>query len=118
MNLQPIEQVRQKMAHRAPLSHLEFENNPEPCYEIDAIFHGLWVRGHPPTDLEYGAPRIRAYDEQGNQTTHEEALDQLDEARYIALLHSSRYQQPLRRYHSQCVWGRAFSIGDLVLRLR
>jgi transposase InsO family protein len=33
-----------------------------------------------PMDLEYGAPRIRAYDEQGNQTTREEALDQLDEA--------------------------------------
>jgi hypothetical protein len=28
-----------------------------------------------PTDLEYGAPRIKAYDEQGNQTTREEALD-------------------------------------------
>jgi hypothetical protein len=28
-----------------------------------------------PTDLEYGAPRIRAYHEQGNQTTREEALD-------------------------------------------
>jgi hypothetical protein len=28
-----------------------------------------------PTDLEYGAPRIKAYDEQGNQTTCEEALD-------------------------------------------
>jgi hypothetical protein len=27
-----------------------------------------------PTDLEYGAPRIRAYNEQGNQTTREEAL--------------------------------------------
>jgi hypothetical protein len=28
-----------------------------------------------PTDLEYGTPRIRAYHEQGNQTTREEALD-------------------------------------------
>jgi hypothetical protein len=28
-----------------------------------------------PTDLEYGAPRIKAYDEQGNQITREEALD-------------------------------------------
>jgi hypothetical protein len=28
-----------------------------------------------PIDLEYGAPRIRAYNEQGNQTTREEALD-------------------------------------------
>jgi hypothetical protein len=28
-----------------------------------------------PMDLEYGALRIRAYDERGNQTTREEALD-------------------------------------------
>jgi hypothetical protein len=28
-----------------------------------------------PMDLEYGSPRIKAYDKQGNQTTHEEALD-------------------------------------------
>jgi hypothetical protein len=32
-----------------------------------------------PMDLEYGAPRIKAYDEQGNQTTRQEALDQLEE---------------------------------------
>jgi hypothetical protein len=69
-------------------------------------------------DLEYGALRIRTYDEQGNQTTHEEAFDQLDEARDIALLHSARYQQALRRYHSRRVQGRAFSVRDLVLRLR
>jgi hypothetical protein len=53
-----------------------------------------------PTDLEYGAPRIRAYNEQGNQTTREEALDQLDEAQEVVLLHSAKYQQALRRYHS------------------
>jgi hypothetical protein len=53
-----------------------------------------------PTDLEYGAPRIKAYDEEGNQTTCEEALDQLDEARDVALLHSARYQQALQCYHS------------------
>jgi hypothetical protein len=33
-----------------------------------------------PIDLEYGTPRIEVYDEHGNQTTREEALDQLDEA--------------------------------------
>jgi hypothetical protein len=33
-----------------------------------------------PTDLEYGALRIKAYDERGNHTTREEVLDQLDEA--------------------------------------
>jgi hypothetical protein len=71
-----------------------------------------------PTGLEYDAPRIKAYDEQGNQTTHEEVLDQLDEARDIMLLHSAKYQQALQCYHSQCIQGQAFSVGDLVLRLR
>ena len=44
-------------------------------------------------------------------------MDQLDEARDIALLRSAKYQQALRRYHSRRVRGRAFNVGDLVLRL-
>ena len=53
-----------------------------------------------PTDLDYGAPRIRAYDEQGAEASHKDAMDQLDEAHDIALLRSAKYQQVLRRYHS------------------
>ena len=30
-----------------------------------------------PTDLEYGSPRLQAYNEQSNRTTREDALDQL-----------------------------------------
>ena len=44
-----------------------------------------------PTDLDYGAPRIRAYDEQGANASHQDAMDQLDEARDIALLRSAKY---------------------------
>ena len=44
-------------------------------------------------------------------------MDQLDEARDTALLHSAKYQQALRRYHGRRVRDRAFNIGDLVLRL-
>jgi hypothetical protein len=51
-----------------------------------------------PTDLEYGSPRTKAYD----------ALDQLEEARDVALLHSARYQQSLRRYHARRVRSRDF----------
>ena len=40
-----------------------------------------------PTNLDYGAPRIRAYDEQGAKASHEDAMDQLDKARDVALLH-------------------------------
>jgi ribonuclease HI/transposase InsO family protein len=71
-----------------------------------------------PTDLEYGSPRTKAYDNQSNQTSQEDSLDQLEEARDIALLHSARYQQYLRRYHARRVRPRGFQVGDLVLRLR
>jgi hypothetical protein len=69
-----------------------------------------------PTDLEYGSPRTRAYDDQSNQTSREDSLDQLEEARDVALLHSARYQQSLQRYHARGV--RLRDLGDLVLRLR
>jgi hypothetical protein len=48
-----------------------------------------------PIDLEYGSSRLRAYSESSNQVNHEDSLDQLDEARDVALLHSARYQQSL-----------------------
>jgi hypothetical protein len=71
-----------------------------------------------PTDLEYGSPRTRAYDDQSNQTSREDPLDQLEEARNMALLHSARYQQSLRCYHARGVRPRDLQVGDLVLRLR
>jgi hypothetical protein len=71
-----------------------------------------------PTDLEYGSPRTRAYDDQSNQTSQEDSQDQLEEARDVALLHSAWYQQSLRRYHARGVRPRDFRVGDLVLRLR
>jgi hypothetical protein len=71
-----------------------------------------------PTDLEYGSPRTRTYDDRSNQTSREDSLDQLEEARDMALLHSARYQQSLRRYHARGVWSQDLQVGDLVLRLR
>jgi transposase InsO family protein len=69
-----------------------------------------------PTDVEYGSPRLRAYNEQNNDAARENALDQLEEACDVALLHSARYQQSLRRYHDQHVRKRDLNVGDLVLR--
>jgi hypothetical protein len=71
-----------------------------------------------PTDLEYGSPRTKASDDQSNQTSREDSLDQLEEARDVALLHLARYQQSLRRYHARRVRPRGFQVGDMVLRLR
>ena len=45
-----------------------------------------------PTDLEYRSPKLKTYQEQQNQRAREDSLDQVDEARDMALLHSARYQ--------------------------
>jgi hypothetical protein len=68
-----------------------------------------------PTDIDYGSPRIQAYNEEGNQATLEDAIDQLDEARDVALLRCAKYQQALRRYHERNVCPREFHVRDLVL---
>jgi hypothetical protein len=47
-----------------------------------------------------------------------DSLDQLEEARDVALLHSARYQESLRRCHARRIRPRGFQVGDLVLRLR
>jgi hypothetical protein len=71
-----------------------------------------------PTDLEYGSPRVKSYDEGTSQQAYEDLLDQLDEACTVALMHSARYQQALRRYQARKIRRRDFDEGDLVLRLR
>ena len=53
-----------------------------------------------PTDLDYGALRVRAYDKQGAKASLEDAMDQIDQAHDVALLCSAKYQQALCRYHS------------------
>jgi hypothetical protein len=69
-----------------------------------------------PTDIDYGSPRVRAYTEEGNQVVLEGAIDQLDEARDVALLRCAKYQQALRHYHKRNVRPREFHVRDLVLR--
>jgi hypothetical protein len=71
-----------------------------------------------PIDLEYDSPRTKAYDDRSNHTSREDSLDQLEEARDVALPHSARYRQSLRRYHARGVRSRGFQVGDLVLLLR
>ena len=105
------------MGHRAPYGALEPEDNSQPGHWLHAFLQGLWLEAVLPTDLDYGAPRIRAYDEQEAEASHKDAMDQLDEARDVALLRSAKYQQALRWYHNRRVQDRAFNVGDLVLCL-
>jgi hypothetical protein len=94
------------------------EDYPELSHKIHTILPGLWGRGHFTHRPRDGSPRLQAYNERNNQVSREDSLDQLDEARDVALRHSAKYQQSLRRYRERRVrpWG--FQEGDLVLRLR
>jgi hypothetical protein len=71
-----------------------------------------------PTDLEYGSPRVWGYNEGTNQRAREDSLDQLHEARTVALMHTARYQKTLRQYQARKIRCRDFNEGDLVLKLR
>jgi hypothetical protein len=68
-----------------------------------------------PTDIDYSSPRVRAYTEEGNQSALEDAIDQLDEVRDVALLRCVKYQQALWFYHERNVRPREFHVGDPVL---
>jgi hypothetical protein len=106
------------MDKRTTLGGLESEDDAEPGHRLLVVFPSLWGRGHLTHRLGIRYPRTKAYDDQSNQTSQEDSFDQLEEARDVALLHSARYQQSLRRYHARRVRPQGFQVGDLVLWLR
>src|SRR5438105_2726891 len=59
-----------------------------------------------PTELEFGSPRVRNFDETSSEDSRLADLDQLEEARDVAAIRSARYLQGLRCYHDHNVRGR------------
>jgi hypothetical protein len=94
---------------------VEPQDHPKQGHWVHPFFLVYGAEAILPTDLEYGSPKVWGYDEGANQGAREDSLDQLDEARTVALMHSARYQQTLRRYQARKVRRRDFSEGDLVL---
>ena len=78
-----------------PLVIWSLRNTPTRAMGFTPFFLVYGAKAILPTDLEYDSPRLQAYNEQSNRTTREDALDQLEEARDVALLHSAKYQQAL-----------------------
>ena len=69
-----------------------------------------------PSDLDYGAPRVKAFDPATAAEAQRDAMEVLEEARLTTLLRSARYQQTLRRYHERRIRERTLLAEDLVLR--
>ena len=105
------------MGHGDPHGALEPKDDPSRATSYTPFFMVYGSKAILSTNLDYGAPRVRAYNKQGAKASLDDAMDQLDEACNVALLCSAKYQQALRRYHSHRVQSQAFNIGDLVLHL-
>ena len=69
-----------------------------------------------PSDLDHGAPRVKAFDHDRAVEAQQDTVDLLEEACETTVIHSARYQQTLRRYHERKIRGRILKVGDLVLR--
>jgi hypothetical protein len=81
-----------------PLSRLSPATSLPPFALGLASTHLGWgTRRHSLVGL--GTPRSRNAD--SNRANREDSLDQLEEARDMALLHSARYQQSQQRYHAR-----------------
>ena len=68
-----------------------------------------------PSDLDYGAPRVKAFDPTTAAEAQRDAMEVFEEARLAMLHRSARYQQTLRRYHERRIRERTLQVGDLVL---
>ncbi|XP_025822321.1 uncharacterized protein LOC112898153 [Panicum hallii] len=69
-----------------------------------------------PSDLDYGAPRVKTFDPDRAPEAQLDVVHLLKEAQEMALVRLARYQQTLSRYHERKIRGRTLKVGDLVLR--
>ena len=69
-----------------------------------------------PSDIDHGAPRVKAFDHDRAMEAQQDAVDLLEEAHETAIICSAHYQQTLHRYHERKIRGRILEVRDLVLR--
>ena len=69
-----------------------------------------------PSDLDHGAPSVKAFDRDRATEAQRDAVDLLEGAHETIVILSTRYQQTLRRYHERKLRERILEVGDLVLR--
>ena len=69
-----------------------------------------------PSDVDHGAPRVKAFDRNRAAEAQQEVVDLLKEAYETTVIHSAHYQQTLRRYHERKIRGSILEVGDLMLR--
>ena len=89
---------------------------PNQSIGFTPFFLAYGVEAVLPSDLDHGPPRVKAFDHDQAMEAQQDAVDLLEEACKMTVIHSARYQQTLCRYHERKIRGRILEVGDLVLR--
>ena len=68
-----------------------------------------------PSDLDHGAPRVKAFDYDRAAEAQQDIVDLLKEAHEMTIIHCTHYQQTLHRCHESKIRGRILEVGNLIL---
>ena len=104
------------MGCRGPSDPLEPENDPNRSTGFIPLFLAYGAEAVLPSDLNHGAPRVKAFDHDRATKAQLDTVDLFEEACEMTVIHSARYQQTLCRYHERMIKGRILEAGDHILR--
>ena len=103
------------MGCRGPSNPLEPNNDPNRSIGFTPFFLAYGAEEVLASNLDHGAPRVKAFDRDRAMEAQQDAVDLLKEARETTIIRSAHYQQTLRRYHERKIRGRILEVSDLVL---
>ena len=92
MHLRLTQLVHWAMGCRGPSDPLELENDPNRFTGFTPFFLAYGAEAVLPSDLNHGAPRVKAFDHDRAAEAQQDAVDLLEEAREMTIIHSARYQ--------------------------
>jgi hypothetical protein len=113
--LAPLEKAKHAWVDELPSVLWSLRTTPNAATQEIPFFLVHGTEAVLPVEITHEAPRIAAYDEATSTEALQDDVDALDEARDVALVRATQYQQNLRNYHSSRVRPRSFVVGDLVL---
>ena len=103
------------MGCRGPSDPLEPKNDLNRSTGFTPFFLAYGAEAVLSSDLDHGAPRVKAFDHDQATEAQQDAVDLLEEAYETTVIRSTRYQQTLYRYHERKIRGRILEVSDLIL---
>jgi hypothetical protein len=83
------------MGDRGPLGALSLRTSANRSASFTPFFMVYRAEAVLPTNLRYGSPRVRAYQQGAVEEARKDALDLLEESRNATVIRSTGYQEAL-----------------------